>query len=292
MIILLVPELEALQTEARSMPSGLTRLTARASERRLDPVGYLCELITGHAVPPAPILRLRDCPTDAVGIWMLATPVRLRPDLNAVWVQRTAFDRLDHPAVEELAALFGESGLGFELPRPDRGYVRLTALPDCTFTPPWQLRGRSLDHSLPEGGEARSWTRLLNECQVLLHQHRSDDHGGPGGLWFWGAGRLPEAPSPRVAHLSGRDEQLPAIADWLQLSYSPEATQPADSTLLVWDAPEDVDADQALARLAEFIRPLWRRLLLGSIDAIELASRTRAWRVEPRQARRFWVRGR
>jgi len=292
MIIVLVPELEALQSEARSTPAGLARLTARATERPLDPVGFLAELIAGQAVPPAPILRRRDCPDDADGVWMLATPVRLRPDLNAVWVQPTAFDRIDHPAVVELIALFAESGFGFELPRPDRGYVRLATLPDCAFTPPWALQGSSLDHSLPEGTEANDWTRLLNECQVLLHQHRNGDDDTPGGLWFWGAGRLPDVAESRVAHLGGQDEQLPAIADWLQLSYGPEARQPADSTLLVWNAPEGVDADQALTRLAEFVRPLWRRLLVGSIDAFELASRKRVWHVEPGQARRFWIRAR
>lgn len=293
MISILVPQFEALLSEARSRPGLIERLLARAVPRPLDASAPAAELLTGQPLPAAAISRLRDGPGDAEGaLWLRADPVRLVPDLNAVWVQTGVGLAADHPALPELAELFAEAGLAFELPVPERGYLRLEAVPDCTFQPPEALVGQSLDHALPEGPDARRWKRLLNEAQVILHQYR--DQSEVGGLWFWGPGALPprSSLSPRLSHLCATDPDLLRLADWLGLSHEPvdAPARVADASLVCWPADAALSADENLQALSAWLRPLWRRLLSRRIDALELAGRERVWRLTATQAWQVWRR--
>jgi hypothetical protein len=291
MIILLVPELEALLSEVDSAPRLLSRLLARGRSRALDRNAYLAELVTDEAVGPAAIARHHDRPQDASGCWIFADPVMLQPDLNAVWVQPHRFEPIDQPAVTELQALLAASGANFELIRPDRAYVGVKRSPTVEFTPPWGVAGRSMDHVLPSGRDAAQWIRILNECQMLLHQHAGQAPQTPAGLWFWGSGSLPETrPDARVSHLIGTEEGLKELAGWLELSYAPEESGTPDASLRAWSPEPQHDVRQALEHLDDLIRPLWRRLLIGSIDALELASRQTVHRLTRRDAWQFWKR--
>lgn len=293
MIIVFVPELQALLAETRALPKLIAHVLARAGSRPLDPSASAAQLLTGQALAAAAIGRLRDAPDEPPGgLWMRADPVGLLPDLNAVWVRPGGRLEPDHPALPELTELFAEEGLAFELAHPERAYLRLDALPDCRFRPPQMLAGLSLDHALPEGPDARRWKRLLNEAQVILHQYR--DRSEVGGLWFWGPGQLPPRAQlvPRVSHVSALDPELLALADWLRLSHEPvdAPARVADASLVCWSADPAISADDNLQALADWLRPLWRRLLSRRIDALELAGCEQAWRVRPLQAWQFWRR--
>ncbi len=293
MIVVFVPELGALLKESQSTPGLMASLLARASVRPVDQAAAVAELLTGRALPAAAISRLHDAPDEAgEGIWMRADPVRLVPDLNAVWIQPGAQLALDHPALPELSRLFAEDDLGFELAGPERGYLRLQALPDCVFQPPRALAGQSLDHALPEGPDARFWRRLLSEAQVILHQYR--DQSEVGGLWFWGPGQLPPRAGiePRVSHLSSPDPADLSLADWLDLSHDPidAPARVADASLVTWTPEPTLTAEDNLKALAEWLKPLWRRLRAGRIDALELAGRQQVYRITPGRAWQFWRR--
>lgn len=294
MIIVLVAELEALLGEAGKLPALPGAIIARGLERALDPSAYQAELLTGQAVAAAPISRLRDLPEASGECWMRADPVVLVPDLNAVWIRTGARLEPGSPAVEELAALFAEAGLGFDLPVAERGYLKLDRLPDCHFQPPAALSGCSLDHVLPEGPDALRWKKLLSECQVLLHQYQRRGQTQAGGLWFWGPGILPprERLRLRVSHVAGLDPELLGLADWLGLSHEP-VTAPAtvaDASLACWTPDQALSADDNLEHLNAWLKPLWRRLRQGRLDALELAGTTRAWRLSPGRAWQFWRR--
>ncbi len=293
MIVVWVPELEALFKEAQTCPALVQRLRARATPRQLDGSAPGAQLLTGKSLPAAALSRLRDAPDTAeTGIWMRADPVRLVPDLNAVWVQTGVRLEPDHPALPELRELFAEVGLAFELPVAERGYLRLDAVPNCSFEPPAALIGQSMDHAMPEGPDARLWRRLLNDAQVILHQYR--DRSEVGGLWFWGPGRLPSRAgiAPRVSHVCSRDADLLSLADWLGLSHEPldAPARVADHSLVCWSADQALSADDNLQSLADWLRPLWWRLCAARIDALELAGGEQAWSLTPAQAWRFWRR--
>lgn len=293
MIIVLVPELDNLLAEADRLPGRLAAIMARGQRRPLADSHYQSLLVCGQAVPPAALTRNSDCPADTEGCWLRADPVGLRPDLNAVWLQ-TGLDLADPEACSALTSLLAEEGLDFDLPHPGRGYLRLSESPGCQFVPPWKLSGQSLDHVLPHGpGQAR-WRRLLNECQILLHQFaRGSDQPAPDGLWFWGAGSLPSRAdiNPRISHLAGADPLWPAMADWLGLSHAPGCPlRVADQSLVEWQADTALDSLANLELLDQWLKPLWRRLKRRGLDALELASQNHAWRVEPADAWRFWQR--
>jgi len=298
MIVFLVPELEDLLADS-SVPALLRRFFARASSRQLDANGYLADLVTGRPIASAAIARFRDRPDDCSGAWMFADPVALRPDLSAVWIQSGCFDPLDQPAVAELKDLFEQVNLAFELTTPERAYLRLEQIPDASFSPSWAVAGQSMDYVLPKGRDAKQWIRLLNDSQIILHQHAAGQASSetdltqtPSGLWFWGAGKLPEnRPSGRISHLIGDDEELLALANYLEISHSPDESETADSSLRSWSPPSTLSADEALVQLVELIRPYWRRLQLGAIDALEIASRNQAFNVTSRKSRHFWRRG-
>lgn len=291
MIILFVPELEALLSEAERPPRSLSTFLARASHRSLAGEGFLSELVTGRAVAPAAIARRFDRPDDHSGVWAFADPVRLRPDLSAVWIQPHAFPADQDEPLAALRELFAEEDLQFELAGASRAYLRLSDLPEVEFTPPWATAGQSMDKVLPRGRDGALWTRRLNECQIVLHQYARNDGAVPSGLWFWGVGALPEArPVARVSHLIGCDEGLRELADWLELSQTPAEDGLPDASLYRWLPSVEDSADDALSKLAERLSSLWRRLALGRIDALELASRQAVYRVRPRDVWRFWAR--
>jgi hypothetical protein len=291
MIIVFAPDLEALLSEVERPPRLLSRLLTRSSQRELAGAGFFADLVTGRAVAPAAIARRYLRPDDHAGAWAFADPLRLQPDLNAVWIQPHAFRDDQEPVLADLRELLREEGLDFELTEPGRGFLRLAEAPGAEFTPPWAIAGQSMEKVLPRGPRAALWTRRLNDCQVLLHHHARDDGSVPSGLWFWGAGSLPDQrPAARISHLIGDGDGLRELADWLELSHSPAESGVPDGTLYRWaPAPED-SADRAIVALSELLRPLWQRLALGRIDALELASRRVVYRVRPVDVWRFWVR--
>jgi hypothetical protein len=98
---------------------------------------------------------------------------------------------------------FGE----FLAPHPQRWYLRARRTPRILTHSPAAVAGRTLEPFLPQGEDARDWRRLINEAQVLLHNHpvnaAREAAGRPtaNSLWPWGAGVLPgaaKAPAPHV----------------------------------------------------------------------------------------------
>lgn len=296
MVIVWVPELEQLLRESRRLPALLERILARAARRRLEPESALATLVCSLDLAAGPLSRMADSPDDDNGIggsvWLRADPVSLRPDLGAVWLEPGV--GLEPAAREALITAFANEGLALDFPDPRRGYIRLDSTPDCCFQPPWLLSGQSLDHVLPSGAEAGHWRRLLNESQVILHQHGHGEPGHAGSLWFWGAGRLPgrQEAKVRISHLDGASPELIGLARWLSLSHSPLVPKRAvaDSSLVEWHADQGSTADDNLERLSCWLDPLWHGLRRFSLDALELASRERCWRLSPAGSWRLWQR--
>jgi hypothetical protein len=294
-LIILVPELEALLAETDRIPGLIGRILARGRCRQLAGQSWQSDLLTGQALPAAPLSRWFDCPDDAAGIWMRADPIHLRPDLNAVWLSPGGHLEASAAVLNHLQSLFAEEGLHLDLPLPQRGYLRLDRLPDCRFSAPWELSGQSLDQVLPAGPDARRWIRLMSECQVLLHQARTDqDQSLPGGLWLWGAGTLPERTgvTARVGTLRSDDPVLRGLARWLGLVSDSSSTDqlPGDDGLCEWKVSHEQSAADNLERLEAWLLPAWRRLRRGRLDGLELGGRCSVWSLGTVDAWRFWQR--
>jgi hypothetical protein len=155
------------------------------------------------------------------------------------------------------------------------------------------VAGRSVVRQLPETAEARWLRRLLNEAQMVLHEHPANRQREDAGratinsLWLWGAG-VPAAP-----HRRGADSPASgAISCWprprarfrrpgagaARRRHALLAQAPAGSRqLLVLDALqrvqyEDGDAyrKQLLALDARWFAPLQQALAGGRIKRLRL----------------------
>lgn len=293
-LIVHVPQLESLLREAGRLPALLAALLDRAEGAPLDTQCPQAELVTGCALPAAPLTRRLDRPDDADGAWLRADPIGLVPDLTAVWLQADESFRSGEWR-EGVAELLAEEGFSLDLTEGGRGYLRLDTPPDCRFAPPWSLAGASLELCLPAGPGARRWRRLLNETQVMLQQQRkqSDEPGSiPGSLWFWGGGVLPEASSvrPRVTRILADDPVLRGLADWLGLPCraAAEAVEPEPGSLVEWPSRFEESAEANLERLKGFLGTAWRRLRTGRIRELELAGIERVRRYSVADAWRVW----
>jgi hypothetical protein len=157
-----------------------------------------------HGIPVAPYTLLADGGAPGEYFWMRADPVHLSVGLDSLVFGKSALD-LSRPEadglIEALNRHFGDA-LAFQAPRPERWYVRLQAAPELDTTPPSAARGSAIGDKLPSGAGATHFRALMNEAQMLLHEHpvnaAREARGAPpvNSVWFWGGGFL-EAPAAR-----------------------------------------------------------------------------------------------
>jgi hypothetical protein len=89
---------------------------------------------------------------------------------------------------------------------------------DLSGPPICQVRGLHIGASVLKGGDARQWTRRLNELQMLLATHavnrqRQSDRRKPiNSLWLWGGGKPECRPAFFDAVVSGNSAVLGAAA--------------------------------------------------------------------------------
>lgn len=292
--IVLVPGLEAMLRESASVPRPISRLLGQAEERSLDPASCHSQLLFGQALPAAALSRHLDRPEDVQGSWLRADPAGVRPDLGAVWLQPGSRLSPDSPAGRDLAARFAEEGMRLELTPSGRGYLTLRSVPECRFTPPWQLAGESMDRVWPQGRDALYWRNLLNETQMILHQHRQSNPELPGTLWFWGAGESPaNIPQARVCRVRAKSPELLGASRWAGLDcIGADAGGDAGTwpgLLVEWISDHALTAEDNLARLAADLVAALRRLRFArNLRELELASENRAWCLSTPAAWRVW----
>lgn len=153
--------------------------------------------------PAAPLTRHVDAPGAEQQAWLRADPAWVRVDIHGGRMLACGDMQLSMPEAQELIdplrTLFGDEGFPISAPTPSRWYLMLprdVRLP--AFAPPEDVLGDDLVEHLPAGDEGRRWRRLLNEAQVILHNHPLNERrmaqGRPpvNSLWFWGGGVLPD----------------------------------------------------------------------------------------------------
>jgi hypothetical protein len=188
-------------------PAGLDRLLSRSMEEAVPYRGMeaaLCHQFGISAVadlPVAPLSYLADS-GQAPGRYLLrADPVHLRADqsrlrlfeAHSFFITRDEADAL----VASINAFSAVQDWQLSAPHPQRWYLSLPNAPDLHTTPPMQAAGQDIDALLPRGREAGHWAAVLNELQMLLHEHpvnrAREQRGEPviNSLWLWGGGVLP-----------------------------------------------------------------------------------------------------
>ncbi|WP_330904787.1 phosphoglycerate mutase [Dyella sp.] len=218
----------------------LRSMVVRADALSSGPRGYLGGLeafftISG-GLPAAALTRELLAADAGDAVWLSADPAWIQPDLNGARLLACGHMGLSMDQASELAEpllpLFAEAGMSLELSSPDRWHVRLPAgstIPD--FVSPERALGEDLFQHLPQGVEGKRWRLLLNDAQILLHQHpvnqlrRQQALPPVNSLWLWGGGSLPGRVETSLRGVIGDDVLLGALATRAGLVMQPRTSQ-------------------------------------------------------------------
>ena len=263
---LLGPIAPTLADAARSQAKvpTLARLLARAKRRPLT--GTSAEALIAHLYPQAPAPGALAAAgmglTDTVQYYRVA-PVHLRADRDRLLL--FAGDDVALTATEAQAvtsafnAVFSADGMQLDLTGP-AGVMSATAPLGPNLPALFDVAGRYLDTVLPGEAAARPWRQLLNEVQMLLHDHPVNQARAErgaltvNGLWFWGGGPAIANPSSPPA-----DVEHALVRGLMAMDQTPgETNHPANLT--VWEAAANAlmagDIPAWLAALTSFEQTL------------------------------------
>lgn len=312
-IALLLPRVERLPAPLRDADGLLARWVARADAAEDQLAGSLPAWRSvlnwpGQSLSIAALTRAHDV-GDAVGsTWIRADPAHVRADMSTARMLACGEVGLTVDEVaaflRELKPLFGDSGFVLDAPCPQRWYLRaLTAADVPDGADPDDVIGDDLKLHLPQGAAGRRWRMLFNEVQVILHNHPVNKvrvaRGAVGvnGLWFWGAGQLPDwVRSPYRAVISNQ----PALQTMARIGgMAHAAREPAQLTGVLAKPDEERLAIIDLADLrdatltTDWLEPIDAALRRGALDHVELVFESgERVRVRSSYRWRFWRRSR
>lgn len=299
----LLPAPEALRGDWSVAPR-LCRLLARSDRTATSGGGREAQLLRAfellpRRLAPAALSRELDAGDARHSQWLRCDPVHLRVDLSTARIVAVGDSlRLGREETEQLLQplrpLFGDLAWPISAPQPARWYLQLPidSRPPA-FTPLAEVIGDDLFAHLPQGREGQRWRSLLNEAQVILHNHPVNaarvDRGllPVNGVWCWGAGSLPDhVRAPWSAVLSG-DPSLQALARLAGIG--------ALDSAAVWQSPGQLIDLSQLRDIDEIERGVLPELeatlqrLPGAQIELDFADGLLA-RLNHRQRWRFWRR--
>lgn len=230
-LTLLLPARERLRS-GDTLPAGLARVFGRGDALEAGKPGREAQLlrhfdVLPRRIPIAPLTRQLDAGDGAYGAWLRADPAHVRADLGRARMLACGELGLDAAECEQLIAalrpLFGDEGFPISAPTPSRWYLMVpaeTRLP--AFALPEDVLGDDLHAHMPEGDLGRRWRRLLNESQVLLHNHPVNAARAAAGelpvnsLWFFGGGAMPDHVRCALRGVASEDPLVAALAARVQ----------------------------------------------------------------------------
>lgn len=258
--------------------------------------------ILPRGLPVAALTRQHDCHDAENATWMRADPAYVRADLGAGRLLACGELGLDRDQAEALLQplkpLFGDAGCPISAGAASRWYLRLprdARLPE--FVPPHRVLGDDIFLHLPEGDAGRRWRGLLNEAQIVLHNHPLNAERIAAGkvpvnsLWFWGGGVLPDHVRCSAQALHSDDLLVVALAERAAVTHRvlPQRLDPAAASP---DAVFDLRRLRSLDALErEWIVPAVQALGAGLAQwlLLDFGDGSR-WRYRHGYRWRFWRR--
>src|SRR5216683_5657529 len=224
---LFIPDFFSAEGEEADRLVAAETLFAKGRRRRLAASSPEAWLFERFAVPKqrdwpvAPYTLLADGGAPERDFWLRADPVHLRLGRDTLtFADSAAFDvsRTESEAlVETLNRHFGDAMLFYPV-QPARWYVRLREVPDMHTTPPSAAREEPIEGNLPSGPDTMRFHALMNEAQMLLHEHPvnagREARGEPAlnSVWFWGGGVIGAAKDRPFSTVVGDDPLARGLA--------------------------------------------------------------------------------
>lgn len=220
------PELGA-EVSAGLRAPGFSTALARGNAVKSTNVpreDWLCErfgIARQHDRPLAALMLKADGGDPDQHYWFCAEPIAVRIDRDRMIVAERIEDYEAEESAQLIGALnghFNADGIHLVAATPRHWYLRATGTPDISTTPLTDVVNRSVNHHLPQGAEALSWHRIMNEAQMILHAHPVNQAREARGatfansLWLWGGGTLTQASQRPFTATWGGNHVLSAIA--------------------------------------------------------------------------------
>ncbi|MDH5228106.1 MAG: hypothetical protein OEW50_11955 [Gammaproteobacteria bacterium] len=254
-----------------------------------------------EAAPAGPTLAARyGHATDGTGSWCVAHPVHLAAGLDHV--RMSALDAAS-PTTAEAEALAATIGAHFGAEGPavvafiDGAWLlRFANFVECTTQSPDSVAGHDVHDAMPAGRDGARIRSLMNEIQMLLHDHavnarRERARQLPiNGWWLWGFGAHshPAGVDTRGWAMRSDDPWLRAL--W-PAAVAPVMTALEGDTLIAMAQPPSPDNGQALATVdAGLFRWLATLVREGRIGRLDLLAGDRELSIMPASRWAFWRR--
>ncbi|MEK7877671.1 MAG: phosphoglycerate mutase, partial [Pseudomonadota bacterium] len=166
--------------------------------------------------PVAPLTLAADGVAPQHYYWLRADPVELRMEHSRLVMARAVSDLDAIESRELIAALnrhFSRDGITLLAPCPRRWYLRADRAPGIATTPLARAANRDIEAHLPQGDAALDWHRVINEAQMVLHEHAVNVAREARGaatvnsIWLWGGGTVPVIGRPPY-HAAWGDDAL------------------------------------------------------------------------------------
>jgi hypothetical protein len=271
----------------------------------LEGIGEGAGLLLRH--PAGPCLRALQAADPPQGTWACARPVHLLAAIDHLQLAPQALI-LDGDERAALADAINRhlDGHGYRLHAPGAGpdwLLECLEPVDCSSLEPERAMGRNLRELMPGGRDGSRVRALMNEIQMLLHEHpvnvARSSRGLPtaNALWLWGFGPAGPGAAGSLPALYTDDPWLAGL--WRlhgtaaqPIEHFPTSGVNAAAGFLVgWtrvpegglvDAIATIDA-QCLSRARDL-------LVRGRIDELALLLGQRAFAVDRAARLRFWRR--
>lgn len=175
---------------------------------------------------------------------------------------------------------------------------------------PWHLAaqplaatvGQPVPAGLPEGHDAKLWSRLLTELQMTWHAHPVNEareaRGEPtvNSVWLHGGGKWASLPRPAYSAVFADDPEWRGAAQAAGLAASTGSAAPSDHALIVWSdllVPRLLqDWTRWIALLRDFDQRLVPLARSSTLDIVLTGDATlRRLRSRPSDRLKFWRAG-